>query len=84
MCVEILISKQSLLSHILSQTLEKFMNEGLLSGKGNLEFHFKRKFHNHLGNTKFRLDQFQCHVAIKKVMHIIKPRKKSSTYINAE
>lgn len=47
------------------------MNEGCLSGKGNLEFQFKRKFHNHLGNTKFRLDQFQCCVASKKMMHII-------------
>lgn len=56
------------------------MNEGLLSGKGNLEFHFKRKFRNHLGDTKFRLDKFQCHVAIKKMMHILKPRKKQYVY----
>lgn len=80
MYVEILISKQSLLFRILSQTLEEFMNEGLLSGKANLEFHFKRKFHNHLGDTKFRLDKFQCHVAIKKMMHILKPRKKQYVY----
>ena len=54
------------------------MNEGLLAGKGNLEFDFNRKFHNSLGNTKFTLHQFQCCAAIKKEIRIVKLKMRST------